>query len=626
MTETRQNDFISTDWLPGWLRRLAAIRWLPYVLALLAAGIYLVQSLVYAHTLDSVLDEGAYLVKGYAFVSGQYTLYQDYGFWSNHMPLAFYIPGTVQAVFGPGLASGRYFSVILGMLMLLGIWVVTRRLGGVWWAALVLAGICINPAVVKMYSTAITQVLIACMLAWLLVLTLGARRPIWQLALGSALAAVMWMTRINLAPVLPLLVLYIFWQYGKKAGFIAAITGGLTLLALHLPFWPGILRMYAYWIPESLVPFLEPWQRPEATPFWDPDVEFSTRINSFFRTVRFHFLALLGVASAWFLWPRRGAWKNVDRFKPAVFLSTLFFALWSLHFWATMSKNYCAFCLEGYTAFFASLGWLLLVLTFASWPRRTSGLLDVFTAGFVLILASGIGFSTFDLLGRTLLEVPLPFGWTSFAVLLQNKFGILPRQGQYLMPSLLGFLAGLGVLGMAYILRFVSRRRGLSVQSFTVWSFLVLFGVGIVLTPTVVLGGGYQTFDCGGNVIQSYEAVGDHLAQIIPSGSRVYWKGGLSAAPLLYVPGVQIYPAQINGDYSYQLDGDAQALEKYGYWNAELADQWLNETDYVLVEQRYYRNWFRDWVDLSRFEELPSTPYKVICRDNSQIRIFKRLR
>jgi hypothetical protein len=625
MTHTSMSAVLSNS-TPDWITRLRSMTWLAYLLAGAAVLLYLVQSIVYTHTLDSVLDEGAYLYKGYAFVTGQYDLYQDGGFWSNHMPLSFYIPGVVQQIFGAGIRTGRYFSVGVGLLMLLGFWLVTRRMGGPWWGAIVLLGIAINPAIVKMYSVAITQVMIACMLAWVLVLTLGGDRPRWQLVLGAILAGVMWMTRINLAPVLPILLVYIFWQYGRQAGIYASLAGGLTVLFLHAPFWPGILRMYAYWLPDQLTPFLEAWRRPNATPYWDPEVEFPTRVNSLFRTVRFHLLALLGVASTWIFWPRRSAWPSSARFRTAVFLSVLFLALWGLHFYATMGKNYCAFCLEGYSAFFASLGWVLLVLTFASWPPTASIWRQLIAVIFVLVTAVGIGYSTSELFGRQMLEIPLPFGLTSVGVVLQNKFGILPRSGIYLLPTLAGLAAGIAIVLAAGLLVLVYLRQPERARSLGLWAILLMFGAGLLLTPTRVLGGGYNTFDCTGNTIASYEAAGVHLASIIPSGSQVYWKGGLSVVPLLYVPGIRIYPSQVNGDYSLQLDGDPEDLVKYGYWNPELADRWLNEADYVLIEGRYYRDWFRDTVDQSRFEELEPTPRQAPCRDNSQIRIFRRLR
>jgi hypothetical protein len=96
--------------------------------------------------------------------------------------------------------------------------------------------------------------------------------------------------------------------------------------------------------------------------------------------------------------------------------------------------------------------------------------------------------------------------------------------------------------------------------------------------------------------------------------------------PLLYVPGIRIYPSQVNGDYSYRLDGDPAELERYGYWNPALADRWLDETDFALIEERYYRRWFKDWVDQERFVELEPTAPKAACKENSGIRVFKRVR
>jgi hypothetical protein len=610
------------------INQVLALTWLPYLVALTAAVLYLMQSWGYVHSLDSVLDEGAYLYKGYAFVSGQYRIYQDDGFWSNHMPLSFYIPGAVQALFAPGLRAGRYFAVFLGGLMLLGSWIVTRRLGGAWWAALVLAGLAINPAIIKMYSPALTQVLISCMLVWVLVLTLGDNRPPWQLMLGAMLAAAMWMTRINMSPLLPLLLVYIFWQYGRKIGLAAMLAGGLTLLLLHIPFWPDILRFYAYWLPESLTSFLGPWQPPRATPYWNPKVALEDRFNSFFRAYRYHFLAISGVVVSWIVWPRKSGWKSLSQYRSAVFLSVLFLSLYALHFWATMSKSYCAYCLEGYTAFFASLGWMLLALTFASWSRALAWWRQAIAAGFVLIIATGVGFSAYAEIGRTLLEIDFSvLGLPTIASLLENKYQVPPTEGQYLVATLAGLAGGIVILAAAGLLVFFNRNRPEPPNlSFGYSALLILFLVGVLLTPTPVLGRGYQTFDCGGDVISSYESVGAHLARLIPLGSKVYWKGGLSFAPLLYVPGIQIYPSQVNGDYSFYLDGDSEALEKYGFWNPDLANRWLNEADFALIEQRYYPKWFRDTVDQDRFMELEPTPDKVICRDNSQIRIFKRIR
>ena len=71
----------------------AALPWLPELLAGLAGIVYLVQSVSLAFTQWSVIDEGNYIYKGWLFATGQYVPFQDYGPWTNHMPLSFLIFG-----------------------------------------------------------------------------------------------------------------------------------------------------------------------------------------------------------------------------------------------------------------------------------------------------------------------------------------------------------------------------------------------------------------------------------------------------------------------------------------------------------------------------------------------------
>ena len=56
--------------------RLLQWPWLAELLAGLGGLWYTVQLWGFAHMQESVLDEGAYLYKGYLFATGQYTPYQ----------------------------------------------------------------------------------------------------------------------------------------------------------------------------------------------------------------------------------------------------------------------------------------------------------------------------------------------------------------------------------------------------------------------------------------------------------------------------------------------------------------------------------------------------------------------
>ena len=596
------------------------------------------QMFAYSHTQESVLDEGAYLYKGYLFVTGQYTIYQPYGPWSNHMPLAFLIPGYAQFLFGPGIRTGRYFSIFLTGLMLWGVWILARRLGNRWWAIAAVWIFAINPALLKMYSTAVSQGLIACMLTWTLVLVLGERRPMWQIALGSILAGFILMTRVNMLIVLPIAVLYIFWQHGKKAGMVATLAGGFTFLIGHALFWPGILQNWTR-LPRAFTPFLDGWRFPKNYEgSWQPDVTLEGKVLSFFHSIRFHFPAMVGALAAWLMWPPKSKWKSQSDFRSAVFLSILFISLLLMHMWAALGKDYCVFCLAGYVGFFSVVGLLLLILTFTSWRQQSSWWIQIIIVILILVTSAGIGYGSFEETGellyninipRWLLGSPIP-GLAPLGGIVTNKYGLEAQQLRRLLPIFFGVGTGLFLLVLAFLVRYISslfqkRNALLRTPSFGYWALAIFLLAGVMMSSTIVFGGGYRTYDCQQDVLQSYEAAGKHLAKYIPPSSLVYWKGTLSTVPLLYVPDIRIYPSQINDGYSMVDGDDLDLILKFGRWNEKLAIQWTKEADFILIEERSFKGWLRDIITTGKYQELEPTPPTVYCRDNSQIRIFKRL-
>ena len=124
------------------------------LLSIAGLALYAMQLWTFAHSQLSVLDEGLYLYKGWLFASGRYNPFQDYGAWTNQMPLAFLIPGWVQLLFGVGLRTGRMLAILLGLLMLIGLWLTARRLGGAWVAAGCVMVMALNPAAERMYALA----------------------------------------------------------------------------------------------------------------------------------------------------------------------------------------------------------------------------------------------------------------------------------------------------------------------------------------------------------------------------------------------------------------------------------------------------------------------------------------
>lgn len=94
------------------IQNISVRPWLAYLFAVLAGVIYFFTALDLAHHTTSFLDEGLYTYKGWLFATGKYSLFEYYGLRTNHMPLAFLIPGYVQKWFGPGLRTARYLSLI----------------------------------------------------------------------------------------------------------------------------------------------------------------------------------------------------------------------------------------------------------------------------------------------------------------------------------------------------------------------------------------------------------------------------------------------------------------------------------------------------------------------------------
>lgn len=622
------------------------------IISFLGGILFLAQSWIYAHQQASVLDEGLYLYKGFLFASGQYRPFQDYGPWTNHMPLSFLIPGFVQVIFGPGLRTGRSFAVALGVMTMLGLWIITRRLGGSWWGAAAVWSLALNPALIKIFSVMASQGLVACMVVWVLVFVVGKNRPRWQIIIGTFLTGLIPLTRINMTPVLPFILFYVFWEHGRRAGLLAIGISLLTFFGIHAIFWPGILRMWAPWFPKSLTPFLNPWRRPPAVAdAWNPNMNFSSRLLSFWQGVRFHFVPLLGALGIILVWSPREALRKIAQFRVTVFGYVLFAVLFGFHAWAALGKDYCVFCFPVYLSFFSLLGTVLIVVSFNSRYTKYSKPRYRLLSLLILLLFTGVGYSSFNDVGATfitqptvrqilLTEVPRVSG-LSFAEgrielwgLIGNKFGIgyekVIQESQYwarvFFSTLLGFVVGLVVLFLG--------RQGINFQGSKLAPspvsrlFVIALIAGMVLSPTLVLGGGYRNYDCGGDVIKAYEEAGSHLQALISNGSHVYWGTGGSPVPLLYLMDIEIYPPQLNGIYSFKYGGSPDGLLKFGIWNQSLAEKWSVEADVILVNSSVFKNqsqaWLASILDSDVFDELNPTAPVHPCDKTSQIRIFVR--
>jgi hypothetical protein len=581
----------------------------------------------YTNIQYSVLDEGLYLYTGWLFAAGKYVPFQDYGPWTNQMPLAFLIPGWVEMIFGPSLQTGRTFAFVLGLLTILGLWLTARRLSGRWIAAGVVAAIALDPAAARMVSMAASQGLVACLLAWTMYFSLGEGRKNWQLALAGSLAGAAVMVRINLLPLLPLLFLYVLWVYGWKSALWALAGEVLFFGGIHLLYWPNILKLWAKWLP---LPFLKPWAPPPNTPTWDPDNPLGFRVASFFLAFRYHFAALVGALAAWVFWPKE--WKSTAHFKTAIFLLVLLFVFFVLHAWAALGNEYCVFCFSTYTSFYGGVGLLLVAVTLPSWRWELPAGRKWLGALGMLGLLAGMAYSAegtvASLLGegfyKRLLSLPVPgFAgaqlWQIAANKFQVEYGILYDAVHVWFPVLLSAALGLGLLAAGKMPVGGSKNSAAP-------GVLLFVLLGTIFSPSTLLAGEYNSYDCQNDVIAGYAAVGKQLAKIIPPGSSIYWNG-YSPVSLLSLPGVRIYPAQLHGAYSFRVSDDDDALMKYGWWNQHLAEKWLAEADFVLVEERnIVRSAHNDWLAraLENYQEVAVTGPQAACQPNSFFHVYRR--
>ncbi len=588
------------------------------------------------HGQRSVLDEGLYLYKGWLFASGRFFPFEDYGPYTNHMPLSFLIPGWVQAIFGPGMRTGRMMAYVLGLVMLVGLWIVCRRFAGRWWAAVPLWLVALNPFLTKVYAQALSQVLIVALLVWVLVLTLGRERPTWQWVLGSGLAGVVALTRLNLMPLPILLVIYLFWVHGRRRGWYALAAAGGVLLVGHLVFWPGILKLWAYWISRGPTPFLEAWREPANTIFsWSPGYAAGTRWRVFVTGVRRHLAPMLGVLAAVFTWPRlKSNERTSDASKAVIFVAVLFIALTAEHAWAALGNDYCVYCFQTYLAFFTPIGLLVLVVVANRWIPKLPVSHAVILILLAFLLALFIGGTNIESAVRSMAATQVPRisnlrlrpGTTDISALLAIKLGLVKTTLYRLLEA--GFL--LWIVGTLLALGYTAYRIGRSWPRSTLshrLSWILAFSLALWVIPDGIhIGNSFPTYDCGMDVISAVEQAGVQIDEAVEPGSMVYWKGPSSPVVLLHAPDVRVYPPQLNRVYSYRLNGVPTTLYRLSLWNPRLDARWRAEADYLLVTAEYHDERIADALGKFDYDRLTPTVPANPCRPETSIYIYRRIR
>lgn len=613
------------------VKKIISIPWLPAFLTIAGFLGYVLRAVEIARTKTSFLDEGLYLYKGYLFVNGLQTPFADYGVWTNHAILSFLIPGTIQKWFGSGLETGRYFMIFLSLFTLLGLWVFAKRWGNVWWAAGVVLVMVLNPAEIKIHTLALSEGLVAALLVWIVVLVVGEKRPLWQILLSAALTAPLVLTRENMAFVPPILFLYIFWQYGWKVGLLALFCAGILFLAGNAFYFPENLKFWAIRVPDFPFSFLKPWERPNVGGTSLPEPEASNlyrMILYFLLTFRLHFVSLVSALTVWLLIPFHNIRPVSERMRAVIFLSVLLIVLYIAHLQVAFFGEFCISCILLYVGYFDFLGLMLLVIAAPILLKQLTPLRQVIIFAIISLLILGIGFSSHEDLSSDFAKAMIErldgtYIWGAMIHYITSVPQlILFRVTFVLLVSALVIVVGAIALGLVYRRYHGNQLAGGRIGILALNLFLI---VGLILSPTRVLGLGNDFFDCGGtDVLASYKKAGAALSQVVEPGSKIYWEGRIPAI-FLYMPDVKVYPPQLNHVHSYFIGGDSKTLLRYSQWNDQLARQWLADADYIMVQNTEKVYLTDEMLESGKYVKVMSAPRAEKCRWQSAIQVYKRV-
>lgn len=599
--------------------------------------IFFFQAIHLAHQQPSKVDEGAFLIKGYLFISGKYKLFEDYGPWTNNMPLAYLIPGIPQYVFGPGLKTGRYFAVLVTFTTLIGIWALMRRLAGKWWALAAGFSLSINPAWIGINVLAVSQTIVACLVAWMMFFLLGEERKLWHICAAAFLSAAATLTRQNMVFLIPFTILYALWRHGFKEAVAAFVFSIIPLTVVHAIYFPKIMTLWYTWLPKPIKATYDTFDTndigliaAEGSQVWRPSGDMIDRLSSFFTALRYHFISLLGVCFAIPQIFRKKNWRSENEWKLVVSLLVLFSILYGLHGWASLTKNYCIFCFPNYVAFFIPIATIISFLAISRLVENMYSMPTIYLIAMYLFLIPGIFFGSNQTVGRWVMQLPVPRikngrvvgGVIQIWELLRNRYLMTYEQLILLIPPVFGVLVAIALL-ILFIIFYRIVRKKFDIKFGFVLTIGFLF-FSVMVTPTYLIGKFAYENSCGGDVISAYEKAGHQLQEKIPDDASVYWGSGSVVTPLLYIANAEIQPLQLNGVYSKKIGGDRNLLEKNGYYNAESLRDWIESADFILVQSFNMGEYWKNYITPTAFNEYNPTDPINPCDPNSAIKIFRR--
>jgi hypothetical protein len=602
---------------------------------------YIGLSLHYAHKILVTMDEGSYLIKGASYLRGESVPYQVDGMITNKTPLSFYIPGLSQVLFGDGIRSGRYFSVFLGALMLLGLWLTVRRVSNLTFAAIAVWMVVLTQNWLVYYARSMTQVISILFLVWSLYFILGEGRKTWELILGGIMAVLLVLTRQNMIPYLFFLYLYLAWQFGIKKAFLTQLPGIFLFLIVHVVFWPGIyIFVWRAAMPGFVTSFLTDndllggYKIIKAVNKIEPkSFTLIQNIQEIFGGLRFSSIPYAMFIMMITLFGFKNPGQDVKR-KQIWFVLVNFVVLTAIHIYAAVDNNVFLYSFPAYLTFFAPMLLIGFALAYPYLGDKVGVHRTLFGLALVLVLFSGVGLHIHKSISDPIINSTLPRfsnGWFSDGSvkvwqLVVNKFGIeKPAQG-YIF-SILGGLA----LGFAFVLllfviwKFIPR---ISKHPFMFVLLLSLVGFSTILSPTPLFSISEVNNQCDDDAIATFERASLQLSEKIPAGSTVFWDTDKSPSPamLLYLKDVNLFPSQLNGRFYLKKEENfPDGLPPFA-WSKKIALEWLKRSDFVVLNEKTVKDWdaFLSTSQQPVYQQVNHTDLTYSCDHTSYVLIYKK--
>jgi len=445
----------------------------------------------------------------------------------------------------------------------------------------------------------------------------------------------MFFTRQNLLPLIPLFLLYVFWKYGKRTGWLSfavvfvMMAGGLAL------YWPNILSIFSTLMIGPLkgiaqvlrVDFNSYLQG--STPLYQPDYSGLSKLYSFLDGFTVNIIPGIIILATWILWPARKAWKNEPDFKDTVFLSAVISSLWLVHFTAAFFGGYCLNCYSGYLAFFIHSGIILGAIALPYLVKRpgmvrtTLLILLVFAIGVGFALSADSALESFikTLPGITFKNHGVQLGRVKLWVLLMRQLDINFRLARMIISGGIGVVISLLITMIAAVFNRLMKKTRVSLG----WVLIAILLAGsVILSRTPVFSSQSSATNFCPGMLSADSAAGNQLVAITQPGERVYWINTISPLPLTYVlTKVDVYPPQLSGGAAYRIGGNPDDLLRMGFWNEQLAIIWKNEADLVMMDGDQTA-WRSDPVS-QQYSEIGITDPVSPCDPATAIHVYQRI-